>query len=99
MHPIIVLLLSPAVIAPLTTAIISRVKRLPTVQGVEDQSRRNLLLRGLAALLSFLGIIGAFLSTGILPDPTTVSDILVTLILTFSAFVGSLGVHNLGKKK
>ena len=91
-------LLSPAVIGPVATALVSVIKRTPVVSNVEDQGKRNLILRGLAALLSLGGILGAFISTGITPDPTQVSDILVTLALVFTSFVGSIGTHNILKK-
>lgn len=91
-------LLSPAVIGPVATALISGIKRLPAVSNVEDQSKRNLILRGLAALLSLAGIVGAFLSTGITPDLTQVSDIIITLILVGMSLLNSLGFHNLLKR-
>lgn len=98
MNPIMILLLSPAVIGPVATGLISLIKRTPAVTNVEDQSKRNLILRGLAALLSLGGILGAFMATGITPDPTVVSDILITLVLVVMSLLNSLGLHNLFKK-
>lgn len=94
-----ILLLSPAVIGPVSTGLISLIKRaVPAISNQEDQSKRNLILRGLAALLSLGGIVGAFMATGITPDPTVISDILITLVLVAMSLLNSLGFHNLLKK-
>lgn len=98
MNPLILALLSPAIIGPVATALISVIKRFPVVSNVEDQGRRNLILRGLGAVLSLLGVIGAFIATGVTPDLTVVSDILITLALVVMSLLNSLGFHNLLKK-
>ncbi len=78
MSPIMILLLSPAVIGPVSTGLISLIKRLPVVSNVEDQGKRNLILRGGATLFALGGVVIAFMQTGISPDPTVVSDILIS---------------------
>ena len=98
MNPLILALLSPAIIGPVATALISVIKRFPVVSNVEDQGRRNLILRGLGAILSLLGVVGAFIATGVSPDLTVVSDILITLAMVFMSLTGSIGFHNLLKK-
>lgn len=98
LNPIMVLLLSPAVIGPVSTGLISLIKRTPAVSNVEDQSKRNLILRGIAAVLSLGGIFGAFIATGIVPDVSQVSDILITIALVVMSLLNSLGFHNLFKR-
>ncbi len=89
MSPIVLLLLSPAVIGPVSTGLISAIKRIPVVSNVEDQGKRNLILRGLGALFALGGVVIAFTQTGIVPDMSQISDILITLVMVFSAFVGN----------
>lgn len=98
MNPLILVLLSPAVIGPVSTAIVSGIKRIPVVSNIEGQSKRNLILRGIAAILSLGGVIGAFMATGISPDPAVLSDIVITLVLVGTSLLNSLGFHNLFKR-
>lgn len=97
MNPILIALLSPAIIGPVSTALISLFKRIPAVDSIENQGTRNLILRGIGAVLALGGVLGAYMVSGITPDLTQVNDILVTLALTFTAFIGSVGTHSLAK--
>lgn len=98
MNPLILALLSPAIVGPVATALISVFKRLPVVNKIEDQSTRNVLFRGVGALLALVGVAGSFMLTGVTPDLSQVSDILVTLALTFVTLMTSIGTHNVLKK-
>lgn len=93
MSPIILALL-PIAVKGLTSAF----KYLPVVNRA-DTGTRAVAIRMCAALLSLGGVVGTFMLTGIAPDPTNVNDILITLVLAFTTFIGSTGIHELFKKK
>jgi len=98
MSPVILALLSPAIIAPVVTALLSLIKRAPVVKDVKNEDTRNLMFRGGAAVLSLGGVLGAFMLTGVAPDPKVLSDILVVIAMVFISVIGSIGTHSLTKK-
>lgn len=86
-----------AVLPLIVTGLTSLIKRLPAVDKTEGTARA-VIVRGIAALLSLGGIIAAFMSSGQVPDPNILGDIVLTISLAFMTFLGSIGGHSVFKK-
>lgn len=86
-----------AVLPLLVTGFTTLLKRVPVIDKT-DGTTRVVIIRGLAAFLSLLGVVGAFLSTGQIPDLTILNDLILTLVLAFLTFLGSVGGHEILKK-
>lgn len=89
----IILALLPVLVKFLTSGI----KRLPVIDNTNSQSKRNVIIRTIAALLSLGGVIGLFMLTGETPDPTQLADVITVLALAFMTALGSFGVHEVAK--
>lgn len=85
----ILLAFAPFVVSGLT----SLIKRIPVLANMED-GPFTWIVRFIAALLSFLGVIGIYMTTGTLDEGA-----LQTFALTLLTFIGATGVHFLGKPK
>lgn len=81
--------LIPFVVSGLT----SLIKRIPVLTSLSD-GPYTWIVRFIAALLSFLGVLGAYIATGTLD-----ASALTTFALALMTFIGATGVHFLGKKK
>lgn len=76
------------------TVITNLLKAVPVVNNLTDGARLA-VVRLIAAVFSFLGVIGAYMATGAPIDPMSVQ----TLVLAFLTFWGSIGVHEVTKAK
>ena len=87
-----------AVLPLIVTGLTSLIKRTPVVSKDASSEKRDLVIRGIAAVLSLLGVLGSFMLSGALPDPAILSDLVTTIALTFMVFIGSIGAHSVAKK-
>lgn len=81
--------LVPFIVTPLT----SLIKRIPLIDALPEGPYKW-VLRFIVALLSFGGVIVAYMTTGTV-DTNGVS----TFVLALLTFLSSTGIHFLGKKK
>ncbi len=88
-----------AVLPLIITGLTSLIKRAPVVDNVADQGKRNVIIRAIAALLSLAGVVGKFMLTGQVPNPEILSDLVLTVSLGIMTFFGSVGGHELLKRK
>lgn len=88
-----------AVLPVLVKFLTSAIKRIPVIDNTNDQSKRNIILRTIALLLSFGGIVGAYMLSGVTPDPAVLGDIVNVLGLTILTALGSFGVHEVAKNR
>ena len=73
--------------------LVALLKRIPVVDH-QGNGVRVAIIRLIAAVLSFLGVVGAFMTTG------TVDTVgIETFVLSLVTFLSATGIHELFKKK
>lgn len=88
-----------ALVPVLVTGLTTLIKKTPLVSDSASQSTRNVIIRFIAALLSLAGIVGAFMLSGQTPDVSVINNDVTIIALSFMAFLGSVGGHEIAKSK
>lgn len=83
-----------ALLPVIVTAFTALLKNIPVI-GDMTGGTRLVVVRFIAALLSFLGVIGAHMTTGTEIDPSAVQLFVESLMV----FLGAVGTHELTKQK